>query len=95
MGCPGMTDLTFRSFVQNFTTVYLIFKHRDDISQKTVPPPPPPVIKPTDEVIIGSSDDGILFHTISDHSPRARPADINLFASQEPALFLCLRKHRH
>lgn len=40
VGCPGMTDLTFRSFVQNFTTVYLIFKHRDDISQKTVPPPP-------------------------------------------------------
>lgn len=65
MGCPGMTNLTYRSFCAKFHHSLFDFKHRDDISQKILffAPPSPfhRVFKPTEEVIIRSIDDGILF----------------------------------
>ena len=68
------------------------FKHRDDISQKILFFPRARVFKLTEEVIVRSSDDGIVFlFGESDYFGPLFP-DFNLFASQEPALSFVFKK---
>lgn len=95
VGCPGMTNLTYRSFVQISPQSIWFQTQRRYQSEDSLFFFFSWVFKLTKEVIIRSSDDGILFLFGESFYFGPCSPNFNLFASQEPALFLCLRKHRH